>query len=208
MNHYGHEPAEIPNRAEMLAVGAAAERNLSEERIIGAICLALIIGFVGATAASSATITEAQASGAGWRSIDTNPADFIRTGRCGSGGAVVGDGCAPIAADDLAPLIRYGQNAPGGVNSQDTRGVLWTITAPQAFKAVSFDLQDFRDLKRSNGRITVSGDDFGTVRVGRGQNAETRSFVVQLGAAVRRVSLRIFTGRNDGFTVKNAKVCK
>lgn len=146
------------------------------------------------------------ADAASWNSIDADPSDFTRLGSCGSGGVVIGDGCSPIRSTGQPELTLYGQDALGGVNSQDTNRLKWTVQSDTAFTALKFDVRDFRDLRRSHGTITVGGQKVSFDRAS--SSGETNTVVFRFRQAVKRAVVRFSTRLNDGFTVSRGNVCR
>lgn len=129
--------------------------------------------------------------------------DMIRTGACGSGSAVVGDGCAPVLYAGQPQLDAYGQGLAGGWNSQDTDAVEWRIGGLGDALGLRLTLMDLHDQRGSFARVTVGGAEWA---FDRGDNANVR--VIDLGLpGGDAILVRIETRRNDGFSAL-AEVCR
>jgi hypothetical protein len=143
--------------------------------------------------ALAAAALAAPAAAATWTPA---PSLMVRTGACGYGGAVIGDGCAPVIAAGQPQLIASGQNLVGGLNGQDTNSAALMITGLSGALAVRLVLQDLHDQANSFGEVETGGV---TYAFARGANAEVR--VLDLGPPGGDAMLvAIRTRLNDGFT--------
>ncbi|MBP7619324.1 MAG: hypothetical protein KA745_00030 [Gemmatimonadales bacterium] len=124
--------------------------------------------------------------------------DMIRTGACGSGGAVVGDGCAPVLYAGQPQIAASGQALDGGWNSQDADRARLTFDAAGA-REVRLTIRDFHDQGRSHGRVTAWNG--ATWDFDRAENGNVHTILLTMpdGALVGFVDFE--TRRNDGFTV-------
>lgn len=117
-----------------------------------------------------------------------------RQGACGSGGVVVGDGCATRPADGLG----FGQGMEGGTNSQDIADLKGWIVFDRPVNAVWFTVQDAHDqIYTRTFKVAIGGHRYEIAR--RQANGAQTTFLVRLGRATQRVSLRLLNlGWGDG----------
>ena len=136
------------------------------------------------------------ASAATWITPDQT---MTRTGACGSGGAVVGDGCAPVRYAGQPQIAASGQDLEGGWNSQDTDAARLTFAGAGAL-AVRLTLRDFHDQARSHGRIVAwngASWDFE-----RGANANEHIILLTMPDGDPIGYVDFSTRWNDGFTAR------
>lgn len=131
-----------------------------------------------------------------------------RQGPCGSGGVVVGDGCATRPADGLG----YGQGMTGGTNSQDIADLKGWIVFDRPVNTVWFTVQDAHDqIFTRTFKVAVGGHRYEIAK--RQANGAQTTFLVRLARASARVSLRMinfgWSGpvRNDGHSSRASGAC-
>lgn len=129
--------------------------------------------------------------------------ELVRTGACGSGGAVVGDGCSPVRVDGQPALAAFGQELAGGWNSQDTDAATLWIGGLSGAQTLTLSFMDLHDLARSFARVEVGGAAW---IFGRGGNGEVREITLGLAGEDELFAL-IFTRLNDGYSV-GASACR
>lgn len=162
-----------------------------------AIAAAILAWFAGPSMARAALPTDVAGGRAAAISV-------TRIGPCGSGGVVVGDGCSTRSAEGLG----YGQGMAGGTNSQDIGDLRGWIIFPRPVDTVWFTVQDAHDqLYTKTFKIAIGGHRYEIAK--RQANGAQTTFMVRLGRAVRKTSLRMLNigpnGKartNDGFSFR------
>lgn len=159
--------------------------------------VAALLALVATQAFAATPIGTELSGGAGWRD---SAFTLVPTGRCGSGGVVRGDGCRAIAADGLG----FGQDMPGGLNSQDGDAFTFTVAAPDGFSHLWISARDAADQARSSWVLDLEGAT--AELLGRQRNGSHFGWLFQLDQLVTSISGSIRTRLNDGFSLR-AEVC-
>ncbi len=135
------------------------------------------------------------ASAATWITPDQT---MTRTGACGSGGAVVGDGCAPVRYAGQPQIAASGQDLDGW-NSQDTDAARLTFAGAGAL-TVRLTVRDFHDQANSHGTITAWNGSSWTFA--REPNANEHLILLTMPDGEPLSYFDFGTARNDGFTAR------
>ena len=157
--------------------------------------------FLAAFPAHAATITEAPFTGT---PLTLHLSDFTGYGPCGSGGAVIFDGCAPAIVTPGSNPLLFAQTPTGGINSQDMERAVWTARSTTPFDALGFTLVDARDQPGS--WFTVSAEGAVWEIAARQENGATNRLLVLLDRAVTELRVEFSTRGNDGWTISAASI--
>lgn len=140
-------------------------------------------------------------------------AEFTRTGACGRGLSVIGDGCTGPAFGPEGEKP-YGRFSPSGgrfVTSRDTDRMRWNVTFGPA-NEITFAITDANDQPDTR----RDGPSFFNFRVGnavqaidKGPNANLHWFTVIFDKVRTSATVYFRSGLNDGFGVSDVStVCR
>jgi hypothetical protein len=165
----------------------------------------------GASPAMAATIVE---SGPGTGTeLELKLDEFTRTGACGTGLSLIGDGCTgPVFGP--AGEKPFGRFSPSGgkfVTSRDTDRMRWNVTFGRA-NEITFAITDANDQPD----VRREGPSFFNFRVGtaeqsiaKGPNANLHWFTVIFDKVRTSATFYFRSGLNDGFGVSDVStVCR
>jgi hypothetical protein len=165
-----------------------------------------------AAPAGAVTITEVSGPGSG-SPMDMDPADFVGSGPCGSGGSVVNDGCSVVLKDADSPRTSGRFDPFGGawIDSQDRPEIAWTVRRDQPFSSVRFALTDAFDqapAPRFGGEsyFSLSAGDATWSIASREPDGTLHWLEVLLDAPATSVELTFRTRLNDGWGVRQANL--
>lgn len=165
-----------------------------------------------AAPAGAVTINEVSGPGSG-SPVNMDPADFVGSGPCGSGGSVVNDGCSVVLKNADSPRTSGRFDPFGGawIDSQDRPDIVWTVKGSTPFGSVRFALTDAFDqlpADRFGGESFFSlgaGDAFWSI-ASREADGTLHWIEVLLDAPATRVDLAFHTRLNDGWGLRQASV--
>lgn len=149
--------------------------------------------------------------------LSTAVGTFSTLGGTGTGGSVIGTGTQLSLKNDTQPPNNFGRfnTTPGGswfLDSNDTDGIRWDISASNLFRTVGFTLSDAAD---QGARLVISSV-LGTVTtdlatLANRPNAEVNLITIDFGELVSEATI-LFSNtyakdrRNDGFSLDDVFV--
>lgn len=181
---------------EQIAAAAWAERNAFAIFAAVLCVLAAAALLLSAMAVSAASVP----ASVSWFEPQT---EMVRTGNCGSGGAVTGDPCTPVVATDQSEKVAFGQQSPGmGTwwNTNDTGGFQILGASDRAMRGIRVTIKDGCDQRGCFFKLALGDQTWETTE--RGANGNFRTIFFPFADPTRRFTLSGSTMENDGASVQ------